>query len=66
MKALKIFLILSLIIFISNNLFSEEIPADVLDTLMKKFHIKDREMAEKIALYGINFGMKNLLFRRLI
>ncbi len=56
-----------IILLITTNVSSDEIQEDVLNALMKKFNVKDRKIAEEIALYGIKyFGMKNILEDRMI
>ncbi len=63
----NVFLIFIILLIIETNLYSEEIPEDVLNALMKKFNVRDRKIAEEIVLYGIrNFGIKNPLEDRII
>lgn len=63
-KLLIMTLIFTSVSFVS---ISGEIPDDVLETLMKRFNVKDRKLAEEIALFGMKYyGIKNLLEERII
>lgn len=67
MKEIKHGFFIIILLSITTNLLAEEIPDNVINTLMQKFNVKERKIAEEIARYGIKqFGMKNLLEERMI
>jgi len=64
-KFLRLFLVI-LMIFIAKYTAIAVQPEEI-DIMMKKFNMKDRQIAEDIALYGIqHYGIKNILEERII
>jgi TRAP-type C4-dicarboxylate transport system substrate-binding protein len=63
----KMILFIIFLLLLQNGFAEDKVDPKMLEAMMQKFNVKDRALAEEIALYGIrHYGIKNLLEERMI